>query len=145
MEAGYIRSWNRMIKVFCGGLIAVNLLIFQGYISLGSLDIAENISLYIFAGTLPLLVLCTLLCIFNEDAYPWMPYPLPRARTSPHPNAKSALYSNVFLFAFTVNVLGIITVFFHFGVILGVLFLFSIVVSLLLLTFSGENKEKRIS
>ena len=143
IEAGYIQSWNRMIKVFCSGLIVVNLLVFQGYLSLGSLDIAESISLYIFAGTLPLLILCTLLCILNNDTYPWSPYPLPRSRTSPHSNAKSELYSNVFLFASTINVLGIIAVFFHFSVILGVLFIFSIVTALLLLALSNENKEKR--
>jgi hypothetical protein len=112
---------SSFFRFLCGGLIGVDLLFLQGYLTT-KLDPPETIALYAFAISLPFLTLCLVLSsMFTSEFFDFE-------------NETKVLFTHISLiFSIFLSYIGIMLSFFHFSLSIGTCFLFSSFIALLFL------------
>jgi hypothetical protein len=116
-------SNSKFYQFLCSGLIAVDFLFIQGYLST-KLDLPETLALYAFAISLPLLVLYLLLSsLFSHEAFNY-------------DSERKMLFTSFSTAMISIaNYAGIALSFFHFSLDIGTWFVFSSFIALLILAF----------
>lgn len=126
---------KRTIQLISGGLIGVNFLLIQGYISLVQLDSFERTAMDCFAATIPLLVVYAIAVNFPvaQSKSKWV----------------KLLITLLFAIITVVNLFGIGSAFFHFSLEIGAFFFCSFGLALMLLAQVlmpiPRKKEDRLS
>jgi hypothetical protein len=108
----------RLHTLYAGGLIAVSLIMLQGFLGLGKLDIPAFISVLAFAAAIPLLAGILVINVI-ERRYPYS-----------SPGSKSVkIVENFFYLGILIDLVGIASTFWHISFIAGIIFIVMAVIS----------------